>query len=250
MRASANGARWCALCALALLACTSSPPGSDAPLQVLVFSRTAGFRHASIPEGVSALQRLASERDWKLVTSEDALLFNDASLGTFDVVVFLLTTGDVLDTEQEAALERFIRSGKGFVGVHSASDTEYDWPWYGELVGAYFLGHDAVQPASVIVEEGTHPASKGLMSPWLRTDEWYGFRTNPRATANVLLRLEESSFTPGAGAMGEDHPIAWYKEFDGGRSFYTALGHTAESYAEPEFLSHLAGAIEWAGRLE
>lgn len=218
-------------------------------LRVLVFSRTVEYRHASIPAGIAAFERLAGERSWELATSEDPALFTDESLSTFDVVVFLMTTGDVLDAEQQAAFERFIRSGKGFVGVHSASDTEYDWPWYGELVGAYFDAHGAVQTASVDVEEPMHPAAQGLPSPWVRRDEWYGFRTNPRAHVHVVLNLDESSFDPGPGRMGEDHPIAWYREYDGGRSFYTALGHTVESYDEPEFTQHLAGAVEWAGRV-
>ena len=219
---------------------------TDDGIQLLVFSRTAEFRHESIPAGIGALQGLADERGWELVASEDPTRFADESLGGFDVVVFFSTTGDVLDGEQEAAFERFIRSGKGFVGVHAASDTEYDWPWYGELVGAYFLAHPPVQVASVSVEEALHPATAGLPSPWLRTDEWYGFQTNPRAEVQVLLSLDEASFDPGEGSMGGDHPIAWCHEYDGGRSFYTALGHTIESYSEPEFLQHLAGGIEWA----
>jgi len=219
--------------------------GADST-DVLVFSRTAGYRHAAIPAGLAALEQLAQEQGWQLTSTEDPAVFTDAALEPFDVAVFLLTTGDVLAPEQEAAFERFIRSGKGYVGVHSASDTEYDWPFYGELVGAYFAGHGAVQTATVWVEDSGHPATQGLVSPWVRSDEWYGFDQNPRSTVSVLLTIDETSFDPGAGAMGSDHPIAWCHEFDGGRAFYTALGHTEESYAEAAFLSHLEGGIEWA----
>jgi len=220
--------------------------GGAEGIDVLVFSRTVEYRHAAIPNGIDALQSLADARGWNVEATEAPSVFTDAGLAEFEVVVFLLTTGDVLAASEQAAFERFIRAGHGFVGVHSASDTEYDWPWYGELVGAYFAGHDVVQEATVIVESAEHPATRSLPSPWRRRDEWYGFDRNPRSTVAVLLTLDESSFTPGAGAMGADHPIAWAHEYDGGRALYTALGHTAESYTEPAFLSHLAGAVEWA----
>jgi type 1 glutamine amidotransferase len=229
----------------------ASRGGADAGAQpnVLVFSRTLGFRHDSIATGIAALHALGNEHGFRVTDTEEPSRFNDAELAAFDVVVFLCTTGDVLSEPQQLALEAFIRQGGGFVGVHSASDTEYDWPWYGELVGAYFQAHPAIQSASLVVENTNHPATRGLPSPWIRTDEWYAFRTNPRGTVNVLMRLDEASYVPGAAAMGEDHPIAWSHDFEGGRAFYTALGHTDASYAEPEFRAHLAGAIEWAARV-
>jgi type 1 glutamine amidotransferase len=213
----------------------------------LVFSRTAGFRHTSIESGIDALRRLADQHGWQITATEDPTTFTDAGLATFDVMLFLSTTGEVLDETQQAAMERFIRTGHGYVGVHAASDTEYEWPWYGALVGAYFLGHPPVQTASILVEPDTiHPAVLGLVSPWRRTDEWYAFQANPRDRVHVLLHLDETSYDAGDTAMGEDHPIAWYHEYDGGRAFYTALGHTDESYQESLFLAHLAGGIEWA----
>ena len=211
-----------------------------------MFSRTQAYRHESIPSGIKAIQALAQKRAWTVKASEDATLFTDAGLAEFNVLLFLSTTGDVLDSAQQGAMQRFIQGGKGFVGVHSASDTEYDWPWYGELVGAYFQGHPAVQSASVVVENTSHPATATLSSPWVRTDEWYAFRSNPRARVNVLLRLDEGSYSPGDASMGSDHPIAWAHEYDGGRAIYTALGHTDASFQEPQFLQHLTGAIEWA----
>lgn len=221
-------------------------------ISVLVFSKTAKYegrdfhyRHEAIPDATRAIQELGARFDWNVVATEDASRFNDEMLQNFDVVVFLLTTGDVLNDEQQAAFERFIQSGKGYVGVHSASDTEHAWPWYGELVGAYFEGHPPIQEATYIVEDSTHPATEGLPERWTRTDEHYSFETNPRDDVNVVLSLDESSYDVGEGAMG-DHPIAWYHEYDGGRAFYTALGHVKESYSEPEVLFHLEGAIRWA----
>jgi cytochrome c len=239
-------------------ACTGSEGGgggnasggsSGAPAAspvVLVFSRTLGFRHESIADGVSALE--AREREWDVLSSEDPGIFGDSGLDPFDVVVFLSTTGDVLDGEQQAAFERFVRAGGGFVGIHSASDTEYDWPWYGGLVGAYFREHPVVQEAVVHVENATHSSTAMLPSEWRRTDEWYAFMANPRPNVSVLLTLDETTYAPGTASMGSDHPVAWFHDYDGGRAFYTALGHTRESYTEPEFLAHIAGAIEWAAR--
>lgn len=162
------------------------------------------------------------------------------------MVVFLSTSGDVLDASQEAALERFVRAGNGWVGIHSASDTEYSWPFYGGLVGAYFREHPVIQEALVRVETNSHPATAALPSEFRRTDEWYAFATNPRPNVTVLLTLDETTYAPATSAMGADHPIAWFHAYEGGRAFYTALGHTRESYAEANFLAHVAGGIEWA----
>jgi type 1 glutamine amidotransferase len=211
---------------------------------VLLFSKTAGFRHDSIPDAIAALETQGQMRGWTVSATEDGAQF--VSLDAFDVVVFLLTTGDVLDDAQQASFEGFIQAGGGYVGVHSASDTEYGWPWYGALVGAYFAGHPAIQPATLVVEDATHPTTVGLPASWMRTDEWYSFDHNPRDEVNVLVSIDEASYDPGNLAMG-DHPVAWWHEYDGGRSFYTALGHTSESYTEPEFVAHLSAAIEWAG---
>jgi type 1 glutamine amidotransferase len=226
---------------------SSTADGSLVIPEALVFSRTAVFRHTSIPQGIAALRMLGTQRGWRVTATEDPTLFTDQGLAPFNVVVFLSTTGDVLNPDQQAAFERFIRRGNGFVGIHSATDTEYDWPWYGALVGAYFRAHPEIQPARIHIE-AAHPSTMGLPSTWMRTDEWYGFRDNPRSRVTVLLALDESSYMPGASTMGGDHPIAWSHEHDGGRAFYTALGHTEASYAEPLFLQHLAGGIEWAAR--
>jgi type 1 glutamine amidotransferase len=227
---------------------TGSAGAASAPLAVLVFSKTAAYRHDSIPDGQAALEKLGASSGWAVTTSDDASVFTDAELAALDVVVFLSTTGDVLDETQQAAFERFIRAGKGFVGIHSASDTEYDWPFYGELVGAYFREHPEIQAADLKLEDAGDPTTAGLPAIWTRTDEWYAFRDNPRPNVHVLLTLDESSYAPGAATMGDDHPVTWLHEYAGGRAFYTALGHTKQSYGEPLFLGMLERAIEWAGR--
>lgn len=221
---------------------------AEAPARVLVFTRTAGFRHDSIPDGVAAIRALGAQYGFGVDHSEDPSLFTDVRLALYRAVVFLSTSGHVLEADQQAAFERYIRNGGGFVGIHAASDTEYDWPWYGALVGAYFSAHPAVQTATLHVEDGTHPSTVALPDPWVRTDEWYGFRTNPRdAGVHVLLTLDETSYT--GGAMGADHPIAWYHPHDGGRAWYTAGGHTSESFTEPLFVAHLLGGIQYAAAL-
>jgi type 1 glutamine amidotransferase len=214
--------------------------------RVLLFSKTAEFRHTSIEKAGATLGALAAARDWSVTPSEDAGVFSDAALADFDVVVFLMTSGDILTAPQQAAFERFIQGGGGFVGVHSATDTEYDWAWYGKLVGAYFSSHPAVQSGDLIVERGGHLATHHLPLTWTRADEYYSFQASPRAGVHVLVSLDESSYSPGGSAMGADHPIAWYQYFDGGRAFYTALGHTEASWDEAAFVTHVAGGIDWA----
>jgi cytochrome c len=217
---------------------------ADPRFAVLVFSKTTGFRHDSIPQGIAAIEALGTEHAFAVDSTEDATWFSDAVLARYKVVVFLSTTGDVLDTGEKAAFERYIRSGGGFVGIHSASDTEYGWPWYGRLVGAWFASHPQIQRATVHIANPDHPSTKGLPTRWERTDEWYNFRSNPRGAVQVLATLDEATYS--GGAMGADHPIVWCQEMDGGRSWYTAMGHTKESYAEPLFRLHLLGGIESA----
>ena len=211
---------------------------------ILVFSKTAGYRHDSIPAGRKAILDIGAERGWSVTFTEDANLFDKNKLKAFDALVFLSTTGDVLNPEQEKAMTGFVRNGGGFAGVHAASDTEYDWPWYGHLVGAWFLSHPAQQEALIKIEDGTHPCTQHLPNPWTRKDEWYDFKVNPRGKVHVLASLEPTSYKD--SKMPGDHPIMWCQEFEGGRSWYTALGHTQESYQETNFLKVLAEGIEWS----
>jgi len=208
-------------------------------VRVLVFSKTAEYRHESIEVGVAALAEL-----FELDATEDAADVTTASLERYRAVVFLNTSGTVLDDGQRRALEAYVREGGGFVGVHCAAATEYDWPAYGELIGAWFDKHPEVQPATIRVEDPLHPATAHLPQMWERVDEWYDFRTNPRPNVNVLLSVDESTYD--GGGMGVDHPLAWCRSYGRGRAFYTALGHTVGSYVEPELRGHLAGGIRWA----
>jgi type 1 glutamine amidotransferase len=214
-------------------------------LGVLVFSKTAGFRHASIEDGKRMFQKLAEENAWISHVTEDADEFARV-LPTKRVVVFLSTTGDVLNDDQQKALESWYRKGGGFVGIHAAADTEYGWPWYGCLVGAWFRSHPQIQRAQIRMEDARHPITKGLPLMWERTDEWYDYRINPRGAVYVLASLDTKSYT--GHVMGEDHPIMWLHTLDGGRSFYTGFGHTSESYSEPAFVELVKRAVKWAGK--
>jgi cytochrome c len=219
------------------------------PPRILIFSKTEGYRHACIPVATAALRKLCLENGIAVDTTEDAADFNEKNLRRYNAVVFLCTTGDVLNPAQETDFERYIQAGGGYAGIHSATDTEYGWTWYGGLVGGYFNGHPHNQDATLHVEDRDHPSTQHLGETWQRFDEWYNFRdVNPNVS--VLLYLDESSYTGGTmcNPLGTQkcHPAAWYHEYDGGRAFYTAGGHTFESYAEPAFLTHLLGGIRYA----
>jgi type 1 glutamine amidotransferase len=202
--------------------------------RALVFTKTTGFRHDSIPQGVAAIQRLGRRHAFEVDTTADAARFSPGNLARYDVVIFLQTTGTpIRRAGQRAALERFIRGGGGYVGVHAASDTRGDWPWYEGLVGTRFKRHDpGTSERAVAVTDRDTAATRGLPAAWLRTDEWYEFRSMP--PAHVLAQLDQT------------RPLAWCRRYDGGRSVYTAMGHTKASYAEPRFVRHLLGAIEMA----
>lgn len=234
---------------LAVAAAAPMPPvhAQAAEWRVLVFSRTTGFRHDSIPAGIAAVQALGAEAGFAVDASEDPAVFTPANLAAYDAVVWLNTTGTVLDAQQKDAFAAYVAAGGGYVGVHSAADTEYDWPFYGELLaGAWFASHPAIQSATLHVDDASHPAVAGLPANFDITDEWYNFGSNPRSDAQVLLTLDETTYAPGGGAMGADHPIAWARSVGNGRAFYTGLGHRSETFADARMRSHLAGAIRWA----
>jgi type 1 glutamine amidotransferase len=234
------------LLAAALTAQLGCGGGDGAPerYRVLVFTKTTGFRHPSIPAGVEAIRRLGERHGFGVDHTEEP--FED--LEGYAAVVFLSTTGEPLaEGAPRRALQRHIRRGGGFLGVHAASDAFYGWRWYAGLVGASFREHaPGTPPATVLVEDRSSPATRGLPAAWRRRDEWYAFRANPRPAVHVLLTLDERSYEPGGAVMGRDHPLAWCHRYDGGRSVYTAMGHTSESYAEPRFLAHLLGSIRMA----
>lgn len=211
--------------------------------RVLVFSKTAGFHHSSIKVGVAAIQKLGSENKFEVDTTIDARQFTPKNLKKYAAVIFLNTTGDVLNDEQQLAFEQYIRAGGGYVGVHAATDTEFDWPWYGKLAGAYFTDHPRQQMATLNVINRNTIATKHLPEVWKRKDEWYNFK-DISTTIKVLITIDESSYE--GGKNKPVHPMAWYHDFDGGRSFYTELGHVEESYTDPLFLQHLLGGIQYA----
>ncbi|MBC6997282.1 ThuA domain-containing protein [Cytophaga sp. FL35] len=210
----------------------------------MVFSKTAGFRHGSIESGVTALKKLGKENGFKVIATEDSNLIVEDSLKTYSAVVFLNTTRDILNDVQQADFERYIQSGGGFVGIHAATDTEYDWPWYNKLVGAVFEGHPKIQEAKLLIKDKNHPSTKIFKdSVWTKSDEWYNFK-NINPDINVVLSIDENSYE--GGTNGDNHPISWYHAYDGGRSFYTELGHTDQTFENPIFLSHLLGGINYA----
>ncbi len=229
---------------LASLVPAAPAAAADAAYDVLVFSKTAGFRHDSIAVGTQAIRDLGTANNFTVTATEDAGAFTTGNLGQYEAVIFLNTTGDVLNATQQTAFESYIGAGGGFVGVHSAADTEYDWPFYANLVGAYFASHPAIQQANVKVEDRAHAATAHLPQTWTRTDEWYNYQTNARSTAHVLATLDEGSYS--GGSMGADHPHAWCKSVSGGRSFYTGGGHTQASYSDAAFRAHLLGGIRYA----
>lgn len=218
---------------------------ADKP-RVLVFSKTVGYHHNAISFGIAAVKKLGLENGYDVDTTTNAAKFTDNNLKQYSAVVFNSTIGNVLNGDEQAAFERYIQAGGGYVGVHSASDTEFEWPWYGKLVGAYFDSHPGpknVRTAMINIVDKNHPATAGLPDHWRRTDEWYNYRSI-YPDLHVLANLDESSYE--GGTNGANHPIAWYHQYDGGRSFYTGLGHTEESYSDPLFLKHLQGGIKYA----
>ncbi|MGO4919059.1 ThuA domain-containing protein [Maribacter spongiicola] len=213
--------------------------------KVLVFSKTMGFKHASIPAGIAAIQKLGTENGFAVDTTKNAELFTDENLKQYSAIIFMSTTGNVLDQFQEAAFERYIQAGGGYVGVHAAADTEYDWGWYNDLAGAQFLSHPRGMPtADFIVKDKNFVATQFFTDTvWNRTDELYNYK-NINPDINVLMTLDESTYE--GGANGDFHPIAWYHDFDGGRAFYTGGGHADASFTEDLFLKHLLGGIQYA----
>ena len=223
-------------------------PSPRAGFNALVFSKTLMFRHASITNGIAAIQKLGAEHSFKVDATEDASWFTPANLARYQVVIFLSTSGDILNDEQQAAFRDFLERGGGLVGIHAAVAgdvaTEGGWPWYGEALCARFTNHSAIVEATIEVEDLRNPSTAGLPKHWVRTDEWYNFIASPRSQVRVLATLDESTYT--GGTMGGDHPVAWCKKIGQGRVWYTALGHTEASFTEPLFLQHLVGGIQVA----
>ncbi len=234
------------------LACSSQndKPDFENPINVLVFSKTTGFRHESISSGLKMLYDHSKKQNWIITATENSGLFTDGFLSNFDVVVFMNPTGDAIDNNGQTAFEKFMKSGKGFVGIHAAADCEYEWPFYGNLVGGYFKTHPESQEATVVFEKSDHPAMKPFegMKSYTTFDEWYTFKENPRSKVKVLATLDEASIKKSDNddfRMG-DHPIIWWNDKDGIRSFYTGFGHTHEAFQDKYIIEHIKNAINWA----
>ena len=246
---------WFVFVAVLVAGCGSEPaPASptdvtgarpNAGLRVLMVTTTAGFRHDSIAAGVAAMRNLAaSSGEFTVDHTEDLNALSQGNLAGYGAVMFALTSGELpMSPEQKAALVNFVAGGGGFIGIHSATDTLYEWPEYGRLVGAYFKEHPWTQQGVVVVEDGSHPSTAGLSGRFSLLEEFYTFRENPRPLVQVLLRLDAASVNSSG-----DYPLAWAHSFGGGRAYYNALGHFAETWSDQRFLRQLAGAIRWAGR--
>jgi type 1 glutamine amidotransferase len=221
----------------------TQPTTPSSPVRVLMLTATRGFRHDSIPVAREVMTSLAaSTGTFTVTTTEDVSSITSTTLSAYDVIFFALTTGELeFSAVQRSAIVDFVSQGKGFLGVHSASDTLYEWPDYGRLVGAYFKEHPWTQPATVVVEDPANPSTAGLGDRFAITEEFYTFRDNPRQRVHVLLRLDAQS----VGATG-DYPLAWTQSFGSGRSYYNALGHFTETWRDSRFQRQLVGAIQWA----
>lgn len=207
---------------------------------ILVFSRTEGFRHDSIPTAVDTLRALATGQGLHTVHSEDSAVFTAPALRQFRAVVFANTTGDILDAAQQDALREYIEAGGGFLGLHAAADTEHAWPWYGELVGAWFHSHPpSLQEARVTLQGADHEGRQ-----WSVRDEIYNYRRNPRPWVQVLATVDEASYA--GGTMGTDHPIAWCRPMKRGRSWYTGFGHDVGVFDDAEVRALLKRGLAYA----
>ena len=237
-------------------------PGDIGKAGVLIFTKTNGFRHSSIEPGVAAIVKAGRERGWNVYHTESGAFFNDDYLSKFKVVVFLSTSGDVLTQEQQNAFERWFKSGGGYVGIHSAADTEHDWRWYDSLLGTHFKEHPilprGIAEAEIVTNDREHPITKFLPATWKKKDEWYNYKSNVTGKNNidVLLMLNEDSYISWISTsllpskkMGSNHPISWTNCIGCGRMFYTGMGHTAETFSNKYAMAHILAGIEWAGQL-
>lgn len=247
-----NGIRFfIAFLAIHLLVLTAS--AQQKQFRALVITTTKGWHHESLHAGFIALKEMGIRNSFDVFLFENPKGLTDKYLEQFQVVIFLNTTGDIFDTAQQKVFERYIQSGKGFVGIHSASDTEYDWDWYTKLVGRMFVIHPAVQTAKLKVLDATFPGLQAFGNGALWTDEWYEFTPEKTTGLNYILAVDESTYDPKvqwgdkkSEGMGSMHPIAWYHNYDGGRAFYTALGHLPANFSNQAFLDHLYAGIRWA----
>lgn len=228
-------------------------------MNIAMITKTADFRHDNIPVAVEALQKMAGENNWNIIHTEDSAYFSAENLNNLDLVIFLQTTGDIFDENQQQSIQAYVENGGGLLTIHTGTVTENNWPWFMEMMGAKFVGHPPVQQGKLIIENRNHPATSFFSdSVWVIVDEWYSFDRNPREDVNVLISIDEFSYEvddngwfDGVNQRMGDHPMVWYRYAGKGRIFQTALGHPAELYSDTFFLKHIRGAIMWtAGKEE
>ena len=242
----------------AAIAADAPAPAPGPKINLLVISKTAGYRHQVIPTAIKTLVEIGQEAKWGVTATEDTSLVTPDFLAHFDVIVFLMTTKNIFTPEEKSAIEAFVKGGKGLITIHTGADTEYDWPWYNRQLGAKFLGHPPAQKGRLVIEDRSHPATSMFPSAeWVTTDEWYSFDRDPRPDVHVLISIDESSYNvddnhwfPGVKTRMGDHPLVWYSDHEKGRVFQTALGHTPEMWADPLYRAHIRGAIEWTAGLK
>lgn len=231
-------------------------PGNLGKRGVLLFYKTNGFEHESISTGLLEITTQGEGRGWNVIATDNGAFFNEDYLNKFKVVVFLSTTGDILTKEQERAFEKFVASGGGYVGIHAAADTEYEWKWYNDFLGTHFRDHSLfphTPEATLMTENKKHPSTAHLPNRWKKVEEWYNFKDNVRNKKgfDVLLSVDETSYNVGeTDGMAGDHPITWVSSAKNGRMFYTALGHDSETFTEVKSMNHILKGIEWAGRFD
>ena len=240
----------------------TEPPVLPADIKrpaILVFSKTNAFRHEeAIPAANKLFAQMARDNGWGYFQTENGATFSPEILSRFDAVVFNNVSGDVFTPAQRDAFKRFIENGGGFVGLHAAGDNSHAaWPWYiNELIGAHFTQHTMdpqFQQATVNVEDQAHPAAQGLPASWQHTEEWYSFEKSPRSAVHrVLVTVDEKTYKP-VGMFGKDlrmgdHPVVWWRCLGKGRVLYSALGHQAEAFADPQHRRLLGNAVAWAAR--
>ena len=241
-----------------VLAADAPAPTPSRMINLLVITKTAGYRHQVIPTAIKTLVEIGQEAKWGVTATEDTSLVTPDFLAHFDVIVFLMTTKNIFTPEEKSAIEAFVKGGKGLITIHTGADTEYDWPWYNRQLGAKFLGHPPAQKGRLVIEDRSHPATSMFPSAeWVTTDEWYSFDRDPRPDVHVLISIDESSYNvddnhwfPGVKTRMGDHPLVWYSDHEKGTVFQTALGHTPEMWADPLYRAHIRGAIEWTAGLK
>jgi type 1 glutamine amidotransferase len=247
------------ICTLALLIMISPAPAEGQQFEVMVYTSPDRWHDPTIPTAMTEFRKMADQHDFALTWAQQAGSgsitdpFSESVLQRMDVVVFLHSRAYELNEEQRENFKNYIHNGGGFVGIHAASAIPDQELWFQQLIGRVFTNHPEEQTAVYHVINKNHPATMHLPDRWIYTGELYSFNEELTDNLNYLITVDENTYDPSRTwgddretAMGDFHPISWYQEFEGGRSFYTSLGHIPESFEDPWFLAHIYGGIYWA----